>query len=294
MRDAKFFHLLQLTKPSIVVLVVITGGATMAAEGSLFVHTWDRLLVLFAIVLSAGSANALNQFIDRDIDSIMDRTRTRRPLPRNKLKPYEALLFGLALGVISNLFLLWYTNEVVALISIATILFYILIYTLWLKRRHFYNIVIGGAAGATAPLIVSAAVYGEPSLLSWIFFLVIFFWTPPHFWALALAIKDQYAKVRIPMLPNVKGDKRTRSEIFWYTIFLLPLTITPYFFGSLGMIFLIGAIALWIWYMFKTVVFLRVHTISSYKRLFLVSIGYLFLLFLAASLDGTVRYFYGT
>lgn len=293
MRDARLFQYFRLTKPSIVVLVVVTGGATMAAEGSLFVNPWLCALILLAIVLSAGSANALNQYIDRDIDAIMDRTRTRRPLPQNKLKPFEALVFGISLGVLANLYLWWKTNEIAAIISVATILFYVVIYTLWLKRRHYYNIVIGGAAGATAPLIASAAIAGEPSLLSWIFFLVIFFWTPPHFWALALAIKPEYEKVRVPMLPNIKGDQRTRTEIFWYTLLLLPLTLAPYFLGSLGLFFLISSTLLWGWYVYKTVVLLKTHQIGSYKRLFLVSIAYLFFLFGAASFDGALRHFYG-
>jgi len=284
----------RLTKPSIVLLVVITGFAGMAADGSLFTEPLKMLAILVAISLSAGSANALNQFIDRDIDAVMERTKKKRPLPRLQVSPQEALVFGLVLGVISNLYIWWASNGIAAAISVATILFYIFVYTLWLKRRHHYNIVIGGAAGATAPLIASAAAFGTPSLISWFLFLIIFFWTPPHFWALALAIKDEYAKVKVPMLPNVLGDKRTRVEIFWYTVFLLPLTVAPFFLDLTGWIFLVAVLALWLWYMWETVFQLRLQSVTAYKKLFYVSIGYLFFLFIAAGLDGAVRHFYGS
>lgn len=290
----RFSEYFQLTKPSIVLLVAVTGLAGMAAEGHLFEQPVRMLLVLCAIVLSAGSANALNQFIDRDIDSIMERTRGRRPLPQKQVSPREALVFGILLGIGSNLYLWWQANALAAFISVATILFYTLIYTLWLKRRHHYNIVIGGAAGASAPLIASAAATGDTSLLAWFLFLIIFFWTPPHFWALALAIKDEYAKVKVPMLPNVLGDKRTRTEIFWYTLSLLPLTVLPFFLNLTGWIFLMSVVFLWIWYMWETVIQLRLKTISAYKKLFYVSIGYLFFLFIAAGIDGAFRHFYGS
>ncbi len=282
-----YYHL---TKPSIVFLVAVTALTTLIAEGHIFEAPWTSVFVLLGIVLSAGSANALNQFIDRDIDSVMDRTRGKRPLPRQYVGPKEALVFGLLAGIVSNLFLAWLTNWLAAAISVATILFYIFVYTLWLKRRHHYNIVIGGAAGATAPMIASAAMTGHVSPLAWILFAVIFFWTPPHFWALALAIKDQYAKVKIPMLPNVLGDLRTQKEIYWYTISLLPISILPLFWGVSGWIYAVVSVALWIWYMKETVVGLRTQTVKSYKKLFFVSIGYLFLLFLGVALDGAVRY----
>jgi len=291
---SKVLDFYQLTKPSIVLLVAVTGICAMAAEGSLFNDPVQMLLILFAIVLSAGSANALNQFIDRDIDAVMDRTRSKRPLPLASIRPFEALVFGISLGVLANWYLWVAANPLTSIISISTILFYIFVYTLWLKRRHHYNIVIGGAAGATAPLIASAAFYDQPSVLSWFLFTIIFFWTPPHFWALALAIKDQYAKVKIPMLPNILGDARTRREIFWYTIFLLPLTVAPYFLKLVGPIYLLAVVVLWAWYMRETVVRLRVQTISAYKKLFLVSIGYLFFLFMAAGIDGAVRFYYGS
>jgi len=282
-----------LTKPSIVLLVAISGLATMAAEGSLFHEPVRMLLVLIGIVFSAGAANALNQFIDRDIDSVMERTKKKRPLPLEQVSAPQALAFGFITGVGSVLFLYWIANLTTALLALGTILFYTVVYTLWLKRRHHYNIVIGGAAGAAAPIIASAAAFGQPSLFSWFFFWVIFFWTPPHFWALALAVKEEYAKVKVPMLPNVCGDKRTRTEIIIYTISLLPLTILPFYLKMHGVILLVAAIALWIWYFWHTILRLREETIKSYRKLFFISIVYLFFYFIAATLDGAVQYFYG-
>lgn len=284
----------QLTKPTIILLVAITGICTMAAEGSLFIRPLEMLSCLGAIILSAGSANAFNQFIDRDIDAVMDRTKRRRPLPLEHLSPTNAFIFALVLGVISNYYLWTQFTPLAAMISIGTILFYVLVYTLWLKRRHHYNIVIGGAAGATAPLIASAAYFGELSLVAWIGFLIIFTWTPPHFWALALAIKDEYEKVKIPMLPNVRGDKRTRREIIFYTTVLLPVSLIPYFYKQeVGLFFAASAIILWIFYMEQTFRQLKVASKQSYKKLFVFSILYLFALFLALAVDGAVRYWSG-
>lgn len=207
----------QLTKPTIIILVAITGLAMMSADGSIFAQPLKMTIVLCAIIFSAASANALNQIIDQDIDSIMERTRTRRPLPQGKMSKAKALAFALTLGIFSNLYLWFNVNPLSAILSIATILFYIFIYTLWLKRRHHYNIVIGGAAGATAPLIASAASSGTITPYAWIMFAIIFMWTPAHFWALALAVKDEYAKVKVPMLPNVLGIRALVSK----SIFIL-------------------------------------------------------------------------
>lgn len=280
-----------LTKPTIVLLVAITGIAQMAADGSLFESPLKMLTVLFVIVVAAGSANSLNQFIDRDIDAVMERTKKRRPLPLEQVSPTQALVFGIILGVVSTFYLWFRVNPLSAIISVSTILFYVFIYTLWLKRSHYYNIVIGGVAGSTAPLIASAASTGEISPLAWILFGIIFTWTPPHFWALALAVKEEYAKVKIPMLPNVLGDRRTRIEIFWYTVALLPLSLAPYFMSLSTPFLLIAVSVLWIWYMRETVIRLKQKTIPAYRKLFFVSIGYLFFVFIAVGIDGALRYF---
>jgi protoheme IX farnesyltransferase len=282
---------IQLTKPTIIFLVAMTGLCTMAAEGSLFTHPIAMLFCLSAIILSAGSANAFNQFIDRDIDALMDRTRKRRPLPLEQLTPARALIFAIILGFVSNIYLWVKFTPLASLISIGTILFYVIVYTLWLKRRHYYNIVIGGAAGATTPLIVSAAVNGEISLIAWVAFWIIFTWTPPHFWALALAVKEEYEAVKIPMLPNVHGERRTQIEILVYTVLLLPISLVPSFFKQeVGQFYLVSAVGCWLVYMFYTIFKLKEATRVAYRKLFFVSIVYLFVLFVALGVDGALRY----
>lgn len=285
-----FNRYLNLTKPTIVILVAITGVTTMMGEWSLFLQPKKMWMVLLMTIVAAGAANALNQFIDRDIDSIMDRTRKRRPLPLEQVSPRTAFLFGVFLALVSTLYFWIFINPLTAMISLGTILFYVLIYTLWLKRSHPYNIVIGGAAGATAPLIASAAANGKISNLAWILFWIIFTWTPPHFWALALAIKEEYEKVKVPMLPNVYGDKRTIFEIYIYTLLLLPLSVLPFFLSSASVVYAITAMLLWIWYMRESFLRLKEQTRSSYKKLFFVSIFYLFFLFIAIGADGCLRY----
>lgn len=286
----KLASFILLTKPTIILLVAITGLTTMAAEGSLFERPLEMLLVLLAILLSAGAANGFNQVIDRDIDSIMERTKAKRPLPLNQISVVAALIFTGFLAVISNLYLWVAANPVAAWISIATILYYVCIYTLWLKRRHYYNIVIGGAAGATAPLIASAAAYGEPSALAWVLFLIIFMWTPPHFWALALAVKEDYQAVKIPMLPNVRGEKRTKNEIWIYTWGLVPLVLLPPIVGGAGALYLGFALLLSLYYLLETWVRLRRSSKRAYRQLFGASILYLLLLFLALGIDGALRF----
>lgn len=281
---------LNLTKPSIVALVLVTSLSALAAEGFLFAELAQSFLILLAIGMAAGSANSFNQYIDRDIDQVMDRTRRKRPLPLGDIQPWKALIFAIGLAVISSVYLWVYWNPLSALISLGTIFFYVVIYTLILKRRYHYNIVIGGAAGATGPLIAWAAVQGGLSIYPWIMFLIIFMWTPPHFWALALAIKDEYARVKVPMLPVTHGDRRTILEIWIYTWSLLPLSIVPFWSGDAGWTYLFSALGLWSWYLLETWKQLRKKTKPAFKRLFGVSIIYLFLLFMAMIVDGAVRY----
>jgi len=235
----------------------------------LFSSPVAMILVLIAIVMAAGSANAFNQLIDEDIDSVMERTKSKRPLPLKDLNSTNVFIFALSLGIVSTAYLWWAAHPMAASLSLATILFYTIVYTMWLKRRYYYNIVIGGAAGAAAPIIASAAVYGQPSLYAWIMFAIIFMWTPPHFWALALAIKDEYAEVNVPMLPNVKGDQRTKFEIILYTISLLPLTIAPFVLKLAGPFYLISSLLLWAWYMKETSKRLPQGTKAAYKKTFL-------------------------
>lgn len=285
-------YYMQLTKPTIVLLVVVTALAALAAEGSLFVRPLESLLIVLAIGMAAGSANAFNQYLDRDIDAVMDRTQKKRPIPLGRISPLAAFLFAAFLGAVSTAYLWFVWNPLSAVVSASTILFYTIIYTLILKRRHYYNIVIGGAAGAAGPLIAWAAVDGRISAYAWLLFALIFMWTPAHFWALALAIKDDYSKVSVPMLPCVRGEGRTRWEIIAYTVSLLPLTFLPVYYAWVDAWFIVPGVLLWVWYMLETYrACVREKNKSAYMRLFGISILYLFLFFLVVSVDGALRYF---
>jgi protoheme IX farnesyltransferase len=270
---------IKLTKPTIVLLFSLTGAGAMVLEGSLLKSPWKFLLILVGITLTAASANALNMYVDRDIDEIMQRTRKKRPLPQGKISPQKALYFGLILGAVSTGILLITSNVLATLISIGTILFYVCFYTLYLKRRTPYNIVIGGAAGATAPLIGWAAASGQISLAAWLMFLIIFMWTPPHFWALALVIKEDYKKAGIPMLPVVAGDRRTRLEILIYTVLLLPLPLLPPLTNLTNATYVTGSIVLGGIFLFLAMLLWRKKTNSSAYGLFGYSIFYLLVLF---------------
>ena len=285
MTRARISAYFSLTKPTIVLLFVVTGAAAVVSEGSLLEQPWKMAFVLLAMALTAGSANALNMYFDRDIDALMDRTKRRRPIPLHKISPENAARFGIVTGLIAITFYGFATNWVAAFWSFFTIAFYVGIYTLWLKRRTPYNIVIGGAAGATAPLIGWAAASGHVSPLAWVLFLVVFLWTPPHFWALAIAIQDDYKAAKVPMLPVTHGEKRTRFEILIYTVLLIPVTLVPYFLHSSGKIYLGSALALGGFYLWKTVQLLGRETRADAKKLFWVSILYLFLLFIALFVD---------
>jgi heme o synthase len=214
----------QLTKPRIIVLLLITtvGAMWIAAEGKV-----DPILMIVTVVggaLASASANAINCLYDRDIDYLMERTRFR-PIPSGRISPRDALIFAIALALISFTLLYTFANLLAAVLAMSGIATYIGVYTCWLKRSSTQNIVIGGAAGAIPPLVGWAAVTGDLSWGAWALFAIIFFWTPPHFWALALMIRDEYAKVGIPMLPVVVGDAPTTKQILRYSILLLPISL---------------------------------------------------------------------
>lgn len=275
-----------LTKPTIVTLFVVTGLAAIVVEGSLLSQPLKLFFVVLAMACTAGSANALNMYFDRDIDSLMDRTKRRRAIPTEKVKPENAAIFGLVIGIFAIAFYFFATNWVAAFWSFFTIAFYVGFYTLFLKRRTPYNIVIGGAAGATAPLIGwAAATSGQISPLAWVLFAIVFLWTPPHFWALAIAIQDDYRAAKVPMLPVTHGDRRTQLEIVIYTVLLLPVSAVPYFLHTNSRFYLVSAWALGTFYLWKTVKLLRTGERSDAKKLFWVSILYLFLLFIALFID---------
>ncbi|XGV98967.1 MAG: heme o synthase [Leptolyngbya sp. BL-A-14] len=214
----------QLTKPRIILLLLITtaGGMWIAAKGE--VNPILLLVTLLSGACAAGAANTINCFYDRDIDYIMERTR-HRPLPSGRVQPRDALIFAIALTVLSFTLLAVFANLLSACLAMSGIVFYVLIYTHWLKRHSTLNIVIGGAAGAIPPLVGWAAVTGDLSWAAWVLFAIIFFWTPPHFWALAVLIREDYAKVGVPMLPVVVGNEPTSRQIFYYTLALIPVTL---------------------------------------------------------------------
>lgn len=214
----------QLTKPRIIPLLLITTAAAMwiAAQGQ--VEPVKLLVTLLGGTLAAASAQVLNCIYDQDIDYTMLRTRSR-PIPSGRIQPRHALIFALILAILSFSLFLAFVNLLSGLLAMSGIVFYMLVYTHLLKRHSVQNIVIGGAAGSIPPLVGWAAVTGDLSWTAWVLFAIIFFWTPPHFWALALAIKDDYAQVNVPMLPVVAGEETTARQIWLYTLLLVPLTL---------------------------------------------------------------------
>jgi len=229
-----------LMKPRVMSLVVFTALVGLAvAPGSL--HPVAAFTALLCIAVGAGAAGALNMWYDADVDALMTRT-ARRPVPMGRVRPGEALAFGLTLGsfavVTLGLLVSWVASALLAF----TIFFYVVIYTMWLKRSTPQNIVIGGAAGAFPPMIGWAAVTGSLSSEPVLLFLIIFFWTPPHFWALALYRTEDYARARIPMLPVVSGDASTRRQIMFYTLILVPLGVAPWALGYTGALYGVTAI----------------------------------------------------
>ena len=268
-----------LMKPRVMSLVVFTALVGLAvAPGSL--HPVTAFTALLCIAVGAGASGALNMWYDADIDAVMIRT-AQRPVPMGRIRPGEALAFGLTLGSFSVVVLGLLVNWVASTLLAFTIFFYVVIYTIWLKRSTPQNIVIGGAAGAFPPMIGWAAVTGSLSLEPVLLFLIIFFWTPPHFWALALYRTEDYARAGIPMLPVVSGDASTRRQILLYTLVLVPLGIAPWVFGYTGALYgitavLTGAIMLTLgWQVLRES---RPAERAS-RKLFAFSILYLFLLF---------------
>ena len=270
-----------LLKPRVMSLVIFTAFVgIIAAPGTL--HPLLALVALLAIAIGAGASGALNMWYDADIDAKMRRTRSR-PVPRGAILPGEALGFGAFLAVASVIALGLFVNLVAAALLAFTIFFYVVIYTMWLKRWTPQNIVIGGAAGALPPMIGWAAVTGtiDPGSIS--LFLIIFMWTPPHFWALALFREDDYAKAGVPMLPNVAGRDETRKQILLYTLVLLPLTFLPALLGVSGILYVTGVALLSAIFLYYAITVYRLREGAAAdracKKLFGFSILWLFLVF---------------
>ena len=277
--------LVTLTKPRIISLLLVTTIAPMFITPAGLPSLSQVLWVTVAGYLMAGGANAINMWFDRDIDSAMTRTRLR-PIPSGRISPAAGLLFGIGLGAAAFAIFWYLINPLSAWLALGGLLFYVFVYTIWLKRTTPQNIVIGGAAGAFPPLVGWAAMTGRIDLAAVYLFAIIFYWTPPHFWALALIKQAEYAKAGVPMMPVVHGEARTKYEMLVYTLVLLPLTVMPTFFGALGVFYgvaaaLLGAPLLW-----YCVRLLRQRGVTPVAwQMYRYSLLYLALLFVAMGVD---------
>jgi protoheme IX farnesyltransferase len=272
----------ELTKPKVQSLLLLTTITTMYVAG-------DPSVALVALTclggyLSAGGAGAVNHWFDRDIDARMTRTATR-PIPAGRIRPTAALLFGCALAVLSFIELSLTVNVLAASLSLAGFVGYVGVYTVWLKRRTAQNIVIGGAAGAIPPLVGWAAVTGSVSGTAVLLFAIVFFWTPPHFWALSLLMKDEYARVGVPMLPVVRGEAETRRQILLYTVLLYAVSQLPFCAGGLSTVYLFASMTLGLGFIAGAIRLYRRADRRSALRLYLYSLAYLALLFCAMVAD---------
>jgi protoheme IX farnesyltransferase len=293
--EADYRDWIALLKPRVLTLVVFTGAiGLIVAPGHL--HPVLAFTAILCITVAAGACGAINMWYDRDIDAIMRRTR-KRPIPAGRIEPGAALGFGITLAVGSVIVMGLAVNIPAALILALSVCFYVFVYTMWLKRRTPQNIVIGGAAGAFPPVIGWAAVTGTVDLVPLVLFGIVFIWTPPHFWSLALWANDDYRKAGVPMLPVVAGARETRRQIMLYTLVLVPLTLAPFFMGFSGLPYCVAATALGLLFL------LRVYRVTAdeqdhegrsltgdapAKAAFKYSIYYLFALFGALALDRLV------
>jgi protoheme IX farnesyltransferase len=273
-----------LTKPRLLPMVLFTGLPVFGMAAGGWPSVSFAALTLLGIALAAASANTLNAYIERDVDARMERTRDR-PLPAQQIAPRAALLFGLVLALVSTGLLGLTGGGVAAGLGIASILFYVFVYTIWLKPRSAWNAVIGGAAGAAAPLIADAAVNGSVGPAGLTLFAIVFFWQPPHVWAIALYRKADYEAAGIPMLPSVIGDQPTRLRMLWYTLGLVPVTLAPVALGLLGGVYLAVALGMNLWFVGSVVRLLRERSDDAARRTFRVSLAYLASLFLAMSVE---------
>jgi protoheme IX farnesyltransferase len=274
-----------LTKPKVQSLLLLTTITTMYTAGDPSLELVG--LTLLGGSLSAGGAGAVNHWFDRDVDAQMARTATR-PVPSGRVSPAAALTFGLALAALSVVVLAVGANPLAAALSFGGFLGYVLVYTVWLKRRTPQNIVIGGAAGAVPPLVAWAATTGSLNGTALYLFAIVFFWTPPHFWALSLLMKDEYARVGIPMLPVVRGEAETRRQILLYTVLLYAVTQLPFCAGGFGGVYLVASLVLGGVFIAGSVRLYRRADRRSALRLYLFSLAYLAALFAAMVVDAHV------
>jgi protoheme IX farnesyltransferase len=276
-----------LTKPRVVELLLVTTVPAMILAKRGIPSLWLILATLVGGAVAAGSANAINCYLDRDVDEVMRRTR-RRPIPAHRIPPERALAFGYALGAISFFFLSVAVNVLAASLALSAIAFYVFVYTLWLKRRSVQNIVIGGAAGAVPALVGWAAVTGTVGLPAWVLFAIIFVWTPPHFWALAMRYRGDYAAAGIPMLPVVRGPEETRRQILRYSLVLFATSLLLIPLGHLGAVYGATAVVLGGWFVWRALRLWRSASAAEPVRLFRFSIVYLAVLFASVAVDAVL------
>lgn len=269
-------------KPRVQTLLLFTTITTMYVAGSPSIGL--VALTCLGGALSAGGAGAINHWFDRDLDAVMVRT-ANRPVPAGRVAPTNALIFGILLGVSAFALLAETVNLLAAVLSLCGLLGYVFVYTIWLKRRTPQNIVIGGAAGAMPPLVAWAATTGHLTGSALYLFAIVFYWTPPHFWALSLLMKDEYAKAGVPMMPVVRGEEETRFQIVLYTFLLVAITILPFVGGLFGVVYFISAIVLGGGFIALSVALFRSRERRPALRLYLSSLAYLALLFAAMVVD---------
>jgi heme o synthase len=277
-----------LMKPHVTVLLLGTTLAAMAIAGDGLPSLQVTLATMLGGLFAAGSANAINCYYDRDIDGLMSRTKSRA-LPAGRISDLHALIFGIVIGALSFIILAGFVNLLAAALAVSAILFYVLVYTMWLKRTTTQNIVIGGAAGAVPVLVGWAAATGTLSWAAFWMFAIVFMWTPPHFWALSLVLKKDYARAGVPMLPVVKGEVETYKQIVLYTGLLVATTLSLFVIHAMGYFYLAAALLLGGGLLYLAIRLMRVRTLKEARAVFWFSNYYLALIFAAMVLDLVFR-----
>tara|TARA_A100001037_G_scaffold237129_1_gene216237 strand:+ start:66 stop:977 length:912 start_codon:yes stop_codon:yes gene_type:complete len=282
--------LLLLMKPRVMSLVIFTSAVGLLTA-PINISFYDSIIGIFFVAMGAGAAGTLNMWYEADLDKLMTRT-CLRPIPTGKLNRNHALVFGILLTIASVFGLYYFANAISAILLFSTIFFYLFVYTIWLKRLTPQNIVIGGAAGALPPVIGWTIATNSLSFEAITFFLIIFYWTPSHFWALSLYKAKDYEKAKIPMLPNTNGIEETKKKIFIYSLFMLPIVILPYYIGFTGEVFLISSLMLTIYYNYICYDLYKFKKnkfeLNKAKKVFGYSIFYLFLIFVLFLLDNLI------
>jgi len=283
--------LLQLMKPRVMSLVIFTCAVGLLTSPNQ-ISSFDSLICIFFVTVGAGAAGALNMWYEADLDKLMTRT-CLRPIPTGRVSKDQALIFGIVLSIVSIIGLYYFSNFLSAALLFITIAFYVFVYTIWLKRKTPQNIVIGGASGALPPVIGWTIATNSLSLEPITFFLIIFYWTPSHFWALSLYKAKDYAKAKIPMLPITNGVEETKKKIFVYSLFMLPIVIIPYAIGFSGNLYIFISLSLTLYYNYICYDLYKFKKnkfeLKKAKKVFSYSIFYLFLIFVLFLVDQIVK-----